>query len=58
MTQVKTEGAEKLEQITRVSTRSSRAVQAEAKRDQIESVSLEDSIVWRLEASRPRPRDS
>ena len=38
--------------------RPSRAIQAEAKKMWIESVSFEYLIVWRLEASRPRPRDS
>jgi len=35
--------------------RPSRAIQPEAKRSQIESVSLEDYIEKRLEVSRPRP---
>lgn len=51
------EGARRLEQIARVSMWPSRAMQSEAEKSQVESVSLEDEIVWRLETSRPRLRD-
>jgi len=52
------EGARRLEQIATVSVRTSKAIQSEAERRQFESVILEDEIVLRLEASRPKPRDS
>ena len=37
--------------------RPNRAFQSEDKRRQIDSVNLADWIVWKLEASRPRPRE-
>lgn len=50
--------SQKIEHIAQVSMTLSRAIQPEAERSQMESVSLADSILQRLESSRPRPRDS